>query len=66
VGEVSVVADGQQKAAQAGDPITQGMVVKTGKKSVVDIYFSGSVIRILENSSVVMKELIKELQTKKS
>lgn len=65
VGEVSVVADGQQKAAQAGDPITQGMVVKTGKNSVVDIYFSGSVIRILENSSVVMKELIKELQTNK-
>jgi len=65
MGEVSIVSDGQTKPANAGDSITQGMIIKTGKKSVADIYFSGSVIRILENSSVVMKELIRDLQSNK-
>jgi hypothetical protein len=41
------------------------MTVKTGTKSIVDIYFEGSVIRILEKSSVVMTELVKNLTDNK-
>ena len=41
------------------------MTVKTGAKAIVDIYFQGSVIRILEKSSVVMKELVKNLKDNK-
>ena len=64
-GNVSIVLDDKTVKANVGDKITQGMTVRTGVKSVVDIYFEGSVIRILENSSVVMKELVKNLSDNK-
>ncbi len=64
-GDVTITTDGNTAKANVGDSITQGMVVKTGVKAVVDIYFSGSVIRILEKSTVVMKELLKDLKTNK-
>jgi len=64
-GDVKIVSDGKTIAANAGDIITQGMTVKTGTKAIVDIYFEGSVIRILEKSSVVMKELVKNLSDSK-
>jgi hypothetical protein len=64
-GDVKVVADGQTVALNAGDKVTQGMTVKTGVKSIVDIYFQGSVIRILEKSSVVMTELAKNIAENK-
>jgi hypothetical protein len=64
-GDVTVTSEGNTVKANVGDSVTQGMVVKTGAKAVVDIYFSGSVIRILEKSSVVMKELVKDLQSNK-
>lgn len=60
-GEVTIVNEGKTVPANVGDSITQGMTVKTGAKAVVDIYFGGSVIRILEKSSVVMKELVKDM-----
>ncbi len=64
-GDVSITSDGNTVKANVGDAITQGMIIKTGTKAVVDIHFSGSVIRILEKSSVVMKELIKDLSSNK-
>jgi len=64
-GDVKLVSDGKTVSANVGDKITQGMIVKTGKKSVVDIYFQGSVIRILDDSSVVMKELVKNVTDSK-
>jgi len=64
-GEVKIVSDGKNITANVGDKITQGMVVKTGPKAIIDIYFEGSVIRILEKSSVVMKELVKNLKDNK-
>lgn len=64
-GDITITTNGNTVKANVGDAITQGMVIKTGAKSVVDIYFSGSVIRILEKSSVVMKELIKDLASNK-
>jgi len=64
-GNVSIVLDNKTVKANVGDKITQGMTIITGKKSVVDIYFEGSVIKILENSSVIMKELTKNLSDNK-
>lgn len=64
-GDVTITTDGNTVKANVGDSITQGMVIKTGAKSVVDIHFSGSVIRVLEKSSVVMKELVKDLESNK-
>ena len=64
-GDVKLVVNGQAITANTGDKITQGMTVKTGSKSIVDIYFEGSVIRILEKSSVVMTELVKNLTDSK-
>lgn len=64
-GDVKLVKDGNSAAANMGDKITQGMTVKTGEKSVVDIYFQGSVIRILEKSSVVMQELVRNVKENK-
>lgn len=64
-GDVTATTDGKIIKVNVGDAVTQGMVIKTGSKSVVDIYFNSSVIRILEKSSVVMKELVKDLQSNK-
>ncbi len=64
-GDVKLVAEGKTVAANVGDKITEGMVVKTGAKAIVDIYFEGSVIRIMEKSSVIMKELAKNITEKK-
>jgi len=58
-GEVSGISDGKTISINVGDVITQGMTVKTGVKSMVEISFQGSNIRIKEKSSVVMKELVK-------
>jgi len=64
-GDVKIVSEGKTVSANVGDKIVQGMTVKTGPKAIADIYFEGSVIRILEKSSVVMKELIKNLKENK-
>ena len=60
-GEVKIVAGGQTVAAKIGDAVKQGMTIKTGPKAVVDIYFGTNVVRILENSSVVMTELVRNV-----
>jgi len=64
-GNVNIVLDNNTVKANVGDKITQGMTILTGTKSVVDIHFENSVIRILENSSVIMKELTKNLSDNK-
>jgi len=64
-GNVSIVLDNNTVKANVGDKITQGMIISTGAKSVVDIYFENSVVRILENSSVEIQELVKNLADSK-
>jgi len=64
-GDVTLTTGGNTVKANVGDAVTQGMIIKTGAKAVVDIHFNSSVIRILEKSSVVMKELVKDLQSNK-
>ena len=64
-GNVNIIEDDKAVKANVGDKITQGMIIQTEAKSVVDIHFEGSVIRILENSSVIMKELVKNLSDNK-
>ncbi|MCL2154986.1 MAG: FecR family protein [Leptospirales bacterium] len=64
-GDVSIVLNDNTEKANVGDKIIQGMTILTGTKSVVDIYFESCVIRVLENSSVAMKELIKNLADNK-
>ena len=64
-GNVSIIVDHKTVKANVGDNVTQGMTITTAAKSVVDIYFAGSVIRIFENSTVVMKELVKNLTDNK-
>lgn len=64
-GDVKIVSDGKSVAANVGDKISQGMTIKTEAKAIVDIYFSGSVIRILEKSTVAIRELVKDLKDNK-
>lgn len=64
-GDASVVSDGKTAALNVGDKITQGMIVTTGAKSIVEIHFQGSIIRISEKSSISMKELVKNLKDNK-
>jgi len=64
-GDVQIIADGKTLPLHVGDKITQGMIVKTGAGSIVDIHFQGSIIRINQDSSVVMKELVKNLKNNK-
>lgn len=64
-GDVKLISDGKAVSANVGDKITEGMTVKTGAKAIADIHFEGSVIRVLEKSSVVMKELVKNLSANK-
>ncbi|MCL2154988.1 MAG: FecR family protein [Leptospirales bacterium] len=64
-GKVSITSNNNTVEAHVGDKIIQGMTIVTAKQSVVDIYFEHSIIRILENSSVTMKELTKNLSDNK-
>ena len=65
LGNINIVVDDKTAKANVGDKITQGMTIITAAKSVVDIHFEGSVIRILEKSSVSMKTLVKSLSDSK-
>ena len=64
-GNANIVLDGKTMKANVGDKVTQGMAINTEAKSVVDISFENSVIRISENSSVVIQELAKNLSDNK-
>lgn len=64
-GDVTLTTDGKVVSVNVGDVITQGMIVKTGVKAIVEINFSGSNIRIKEKSSVTMKELVKNIKDNK-
>lgn len=65
MGDVKIISEGQSASANVGDKISQGMTIKTEAKAIADIYFSGSVIRILEKSTVAIKELVKDLKANK-
>ncbi len=65
-GDVKIIDNGKAQPAKIGDSIKQGMTIKTGPKSVVDVFFNENVVRILENSTVVMTELVKNVSEDKS
>jgi len=64
-GTVSIIDEGKTLRAKTGIIIKEGMKIQTGRKSLVDIYFGGNVIRILEKSTVSMKELTREINSNK-
>jgi len=64
-GEVLAVSGSGETKAKVGDFVSEGVTIKTGLKSAVDIHFSGSVIRILEKSTVTIRELMKEIEGNK-
>lgn len=64
-GEVLLKNSNGEFQAQVGDFVAEGVTVKTGAKSAVDIYFNQNVIRILENSTVFIRELFQEVETSK-
>lgn len=64
-GDVKIVSDGNAVAAKVGDSVKQGMTIKTGPKAVVDVFFGDNVVRILENSSVVITELVRNVADNK-
>lgn len=60
-GTVTII-EGEKKApAKVGDILTTGMVVETGPDSFVDIYFQENAVKILEKSSVRIKDLAIDL-----
>lgn len=61
-GTVTIIDGGKKAAAQVGDLVKQGMRIETGDKSFVDIYFDDKAVKILENTSVVIKELELNIQ----
>ncbi|MFA5518023.1 MAG: FecR family protein [Spirochaetota bacterium] len=64
-GEVLLKTTNGEFQARVGDFVAEGITVKTGAKSAVDIYFNQNVIRILENSAVSIHELFQEAGTGK-
>jgi len=64
-GDVIIASESGEAKAKIGDFVTEGVTIKTGVKSVVDVYFNESVIRILEKSTVTIRELIKEVEGNK-
>ncbi|MFC1669400.1 FecR domain-containing protein [Spirochaetota bacterium] len=62
-GKVFIISKAGKLTAKVGDIVSGGMKIETGKKSFVDIYFGQNVIKILENSSIEIIKLIKNLKT---
>ncbi len=59
-GKVTIATGGSQKPAAPGDKVASGMTVTTGSKSLVDIFFGENVLRLTENSELVVSEYLKE------
>lgn len=64
-GNVLLKSGNVESHAKVGDFVAEGVTVKTGAASAVDIYFNQNVIRILENSTVTISELFQETGTNK-
>lgn len=64
-GEVLLKTTSGESQARVGDFVSEGVTIKAGAKSAVDIYFNQNVIRILENSTVSIRELFQEAGTGK-
>ena len=62
-GSVYTTFEGERKEVLPGDVITEGMKIETGKKSFMDIYFGGTAVKIMENSTVDVKLLVKYLKS---
>ena len=59
-GEVLLKSSSGESKAKVGDFVSEGMTVLTGTGSAVDIFFNENVIRILEKSTVEIRELYQE------
>lgn len=64
-GNVTIKSGSGETAAKAGDVVAEGSTIITGPGSVADIYFNENVIRILEKSTVVIRELFQEAGSSK-
>lgn len=60
-GEVNVITGGQRYAVDVGDIIKEGMAIKTGSGSFVDIHFGRNIIKVLENTTVEISVLKKNI-----
>ena len=67
VGDVKIITNKIERIPRAGDEISQGDIVTTGKASIVDIiYSSKGVIRISENSHVKIALLVHDTKMENS
>ena len=48
---------GKEFPAKPGDPLTDRMSVRTGAKSICEIYFDNTAVRLAENSVLSMQTL---------
>ena len=62
-GDVVLVTDGKEAKARVGDAVKKGTTIKTGAKSLVDIYFGENAIKILEKSVVRVDQLITNISS---
>lgn len=56
-GMATIIDGDTTKTAKVGDPVRQGMIIKTGERSFVDIYFDQNAIKIMEKSIVKITQL---------
>ncbi len=59
-GNVTLDDGGTKKPAALGDKVGSGMIITTGSKSLVDIYFGVNVVRVTDNSVLEVTEYLKE------
>ncbi len=59
-GDVLLKSSSGESKAKVGDFVSEGVTVITGIGSAVDIYFNENVIRILEKSTVEIRELYQD------
>ncbi len=59
-GDVTVLKDGKNAPAKAGDKVSAGMRIITGAKSFADIYVGINAVKMTENSDVEIKTLVRD------
>ncbi len=62
-GKVSVIESGKERPIKVGDAVKEGMTIVTGVKATAELYFEGSVVKVLENTSIEIKQLFADNQT---
>lgn len=63
IGDVFLIDGGNKAKAKIGDAVKKGMKIETGKKAMADIYFGENAIKVLENSSIRVDQLVTVVST---